>query len=42
MIKGLLLLFFVLVMLCSGYSSMRKTRTVNDFFLGGRTVGPWL
>ncbi|NPV74670.1 MAG: sodium/solute symporter [Pelotomaculum sp.] len=40
--KWLLLMFFILVMVCSGYASMRRTRTVSDFFLGGRTVGPWL
>lgn len=42
MIKILLLLLFVSVLIYSGYTSMRKTSTVNDFFLGGRTVGPWL
>lgn len=42
MIKESLLLLFVMVLIYSGYTSMRKTRTVNDFFLGGRTVGPWL
>ncbi len=42
MIKVLLLLCFVSILVYSGYTSMRKTRTVNDFFLGGRTVGPWL
>ena len=42
MIKWVLLLLFVSVMVYSGYTSMRKTCTVSDFFLGGRTVGPWL
>ncbi|WP_104373722.1 sodium:solute symporter family transporter [Desulfocucumis palustris] len=40
--KLLLLLLFVGVLIYSGLVSMRKTRTVNDFFLGGRDVGPWL
>lgn len=40
--KIALLCLFVFVLLLSGFVSMRKTRTVNDFFLGGRKVGPWL
>ncbi len=40
--KLLLLFLFVGVLIYSGFISMRKTRTVNDFFLGGRGVGPWL
>lgn len=34
--------FFVAVLLFNGLVAMRSTRTVNDFFLGGRNVGPWL
>lgn len=40
--KLVLLCLFVGVLIYSGFVSMRKTRTVNDFFLGGRGVGPWL
>lgn len=25
-----------------GYIGLKKTRTFNDYFLGGRTVGPWM
>ncbi|HOQ23152.1 MAG TPA: sodium:solute symporter [Bacillota bacterium] len=33
---------FVLVMIGIGFYSMRRTRNVSDFFLGGRNVGPWI
>ncbi len=33
---------YVLVMLAIGYWAMRKTKTVGDFFLGGRSIGPWM
>src|SRR5690348_9855853 len=33
---------YVLGMLAVGYWSMRRTRSVGDFFLGGRTLGPWM
>ncbi|MBM7853771.1 SSS family solute:Na+ symporter [Desulfohalotomaculum tongense] len=42
MIKGVLLFLFVGFLLYSGLANMRKARTVNDFLLGGRGVGPWL
>jgi SSS family transporter len=29
-------------MLGVGYWSMKKTKNVGDFFLGGRTLGPWM
>lgn len=38
----LLVGIYVLILLGCGYVSMKKTRDVNDFFLGGRGVGPWL
>ena len=38
----LIVVIYVLVMLWIGYWSMRKTKTVGDFFLGGRTLGPWM
>jgi SSS family solute:Na+ symporter len=33
---------YVLVMLAVGWFSMRKTKDVKDFFIGGRTLGPWM
>jgi len=33
---------YVLVMLGIGYWCMRRTKSVGDFFLGGRTLGPWM
>jgi SSS family solute:Na+ symporter len=29
-------------MTCIGIWGMRKTKTLGDFFLGGRTLGPWV
>ena len=37
-----LLLVFLAVMICVGIWGMRKTASLNDFFLGGRSVGPWM
>lgn len=42
MIKSVLLFLFVGFLVYSGVSNMRANRTVNDFVLGGRAVGPWL
>lgn len=33
---------YVIVMLVIGYWAMKKTHTVGDFFLGGRSIGPWM
>ncbi len=33
---------YVLVMLWIGWWCMKKTHSVGDFFLGGRTLGPWM
>jgi solute:Na+ symporter, SSS family len=33
---------YVLIMLGIGYWCMRRTRSVGDFFLGGRSLGPWM
>lgn len=33
---------YVLVMLGVGYWCMKRTRNVGDFFLGGRSLGPWM
>ncbi|MBO8138346.1 MAG: sodium/solute symporter [Desulfotomaculum sp.] len=40
--KFILLFVFVGFMFYSGYSNISRSRTVNDFLLGGRGVGPWL
>ena len=37
----LLVLFFTL-MIGIGVWGMKKTSSLNDFFLGGRTIGPWI
>jgi solute:Na+ symporter, SSS family len=33
---------YVLVMLGVGWLAMRRTRDVHDFFIGGRSLGPWM
>lgn len=37
-----LLVLFVAAMIGLGVASMRRTRSLNDFFLAGRSIGPWL
>jgi len=37
-----LLTLFLLGMIVIGVWGMRKTTNLNDFFLGGRTIGPWM
>ncbi len=41
MTVALLVLFFV-VMIAIGVWGQRKTSTLGDFFLGGRSIGPWV
>lgn len=36
------LFLYIAVILALGYWAKRKTHSVGDFFLGGRTIGPWL
>lgn len=36
------LIVYVVVMLGLGYWAMRRTKSVGDFFLGGRSIGPWM
>ena len=38
----LIIVIYVLAMVGVGYWAMKKTRNVGDFFLGGRTIGPWM
>ena len=33
---------YVLVMLGVGWVAMRRTKDAQDFFIGGRTLGPWM
>lgn len=33
---------YVIVMLIVGWWSMKRTKSVSDFFLGGRSLGPWM
>ncbi|NLO89904.1 MAG: sodium/proline symporter [Clostridia bacterium] len=40
--KVAVLIAYVCILVGIGYVSMKKTRTVNDFFLGSRTIGPWV
>lgn len=40
--KIIAVLVYILVMLSVGYFCMSKNKTVGDFFLGGRNIGPWL
>lgn len=37
-----LLLLYLLVLICVGVWSMKKSTTLQDFFLGGRSCGPWI
>jgi len=41
-LKLSILVLYVAAMLYLGYVGMRRTKTVGDFFLGGRTIGPWM
>ncbi len=42
MIAWILLTVFVAGMVAVGLWGMKKTTTLGDFFLGGRTIGPWM
>lgn len=37
-----LLVAFFSAMICIGLWGMKKTSSLNDFFLGGRSIGPWV
>lgn len=37
-----LISLFILTMVGIGVWGMKKTATLSDFFLGGRTIGPWV
>ena len=40
--SAILIGVFLAGMVAIGVWGMRKTSTLNDFFLGGRTIGPWV
>ena len=42
MIKYVVIVIFVAFMIGVGLHSRRHTATVNEFFLGDRSIGPWL
>ncbi len=42
MIGIILLVVYLLVLVGMGIWGMRRTRTLGDFFLGNRTIGPWI
>ncbi|HSB52469.1 MAG TPA: sodium:solute symporter, partial [Dissulfurispiraceae bacterium] len=41
-LQVIIVILYVVVMLGVGYFYMRRTKSVGDFFLGGRTLGPWM
>lgn len=40
--RWLAIFVFVCLLVGVGIYAMRRTKTTNDFFLGGRNVGPWI
>lgn len=42
MISIILIAIFMVVLIAVGIWGMKKTSTLGDFFLGGRTIGPWI
>ena len=42
MFAGILIVAFLVAMILIGVWGMKKTSTLGDFFLGGRTIGPWM
>jgi len=41
-VKTLVISAFALMIVVIGIMGMRKTRSFSDFFLGGRSIGPWM
>lgn len=41
-VKALLLVVYAVVFLAIGVVAMRRTRTLGEFFLGDRQIGPWM
>ena len=42
LVKIIVIAAYAVMTLVIGYLGLKKTRTFNDYFLGGRTVGPWM
>ncbi len=42
LIKAVVIGAYAVMILVIGYLGLKKARTFNDYFLGGRTVGPWM
>ncbi|NLH75995.1 MAG: sodium:solute symporter [Acidobacteria bacterium] len=42
LVKALVIGAYAVLTLSVGYMGLKKTRTFDDFFLGGRAVGPWM
>lgn len=42
MLKFILVILYVVLMIGIGLVSMKKASTLQDFFLGGRKMGPWV
>ncbi len=40
--KFFVIALYMAILLFLGYISMKKTKTLNDFYLGGRNIGPWV
>lgn len=40
--KVLVMLLYMAALFTIGFVCMKKTKTLNDFFLGNRSVGPWI
>ncbi|WP_461257619.1 hypothetical protein [Treponema sp. R80B11-R83G3] len=41
-IKVILLVLFFIITIFVGFYFKKRAKSVNDFVLGGRAVGPWL
>lgn len=42
LVKIIVIGAYAVMTLVIGYIGLKKTRTFNDYFLGGRAVGPWM
>ncbi|MCD4698935.1 MAG: hypothetical protein K8S16_22120 [Bacteroidales bacterium] len=42
LIKIIVISLYALMIIVVGYIGMRKTKSFNDFFLGGGNIGPWM
>ncbi len=42
LLKACIITAYVLIIIIIGIIAMRKTRSFTDFFLGGRSIGPWM